>query len=265
MSMETNLEPTELSTTEKTMGHLVELRRCLLKIITAVSILFLVTFIFANSLFSALAIPLLKQLPNGSSMIATGVTGTFVAPLKLSFFIAVLLAIPYILYQLWSFLAPGLYRHERLAIWPLLISSTLLFYSGVAFAYFIVFPLLFKFFISIAPASIQVMPDLVSYLDFSLKMFFAFGLAFEVPIFTLLLIGSGVVEIEQVQKARPYVIVAAFTLGMLLTPPDVISQIMLAIPLYFLFEAGVLISRFFLKKQIDKDNPEIYTEPTLRK
>ena len=228
---------------QKMTSHLIELRKRLLNCLYMLAAIFVVLFYFSNPLFELVATPLIKQLPHANQLIATAVTGTLVAPLKLSFFCALFLAMPFCAHQLWRFFAPGLYQCERFLIWPLLLVSTLLFYAGIAFAYFVVFPLLFTFFINIAPQYITVMPDIDSYVGFCLKLFFAFGLAFQVPILTLLCYWSGLLSLTTISKKRPYVLVAAFTLGMVLTPPDVLSQILLAIPLYLLFELGIIIAK----------------------
>lgn len=238
---------------QRIVDHLIELRRRLLICVASLVVVFLVLFYFATPLFNLLASPLLQQLGHQQTMVATSLTSTFVAPIKFSFFIALCVTMPVIFYHLWAFVAPALYPNERRHIWPLLLMSSLLFYLGVLFAYKVVFPLLFKFFISMAPDSITVMPDIASYVDLILKLFFAFGLTFEVPIFTLLLIMSGVVSVKGLKQKRPYVIVGAFTLGMLLTPPDVLSQILLAIPLYFLFECGIVAGSFVEKRRHQQD------------
>jgi sec-independent protein translocase protein TatC len=226
------------------VAHLIELRKYFLRSCYVFFAVFVTLFNFSGPLFELLARPILQSMPGGQHLIATAVTGTLVAPLKLSFFLSLFLTIPVLLYQVWSFFAPGLYKHERYLIWPLLIISTLLFYCGMSFCYFIVFPLMFKFFVSITPLHVNLTPDIDSYVGFCLKMFMAFGLAFEVPIITLLLARSGIVDVESLQGKRPYVLVIAFTLGMILTPPDVLSQVLLAVPLYLLFEVGLLLAKF---------------------
>ena len=224
--------------------HLIELRSRLLACLVAVLVLFLPLAYFANELYHLLATPLISQLPQGASMIATDVTSPLLAPLKFAFFLALFLAMPVLLYHLWAFVSPGLYRHEQRLALPLLVSSILLFYLGTAFAYFVVFPLVFSFFTSVAPTGVAVMTDISSYLSFVLKLFFAFGLAFEVPIATVLVIWTGMTSRQALATKRPYIILAAFVLGMLLTPPDVLSQILLALPMWLLFELGLLFSRF---------------------
>ena len=224
------------------VSHLIELRTRLLKSLCAILLVFLSLFYFANDIYSLIAAPLIEQLSDGSTMIATEVASPFMAPFKLTLFAAVFIAMPYLLTQLWGFIAPGLYKQEQRLAQPLLISSILLFYMGTAFAYFVVFPLIFGFFNAVTPEGVAVMTDISRYLDFVLKLFFAFGLAFEVPVATVLLIWSGFASVEKLKKNRPYVIVSAFVLGMLLTPPDVISQILLALPIWLLFEAGLFFS-----------------------
>ena len=222
--------------------HLIELRSRLLKGLCAILITFLCLFYFANDIYSLIAAPLIEQLSPGSTMIATEVASPFMAPFKLTLFAAIFISMPYLLAQLWGFIAPGLYQQEQRLARPLLISSILLFYAGTAFAYFVVFPLIFGFFNAVTPEGVAVMTDISRYLDFVLKLFFAFGLAFEVPVATVLLIWSGFASVETLKRNRPYVIVAAFVMGMLLTPPDVISQVLLALPIWLLFEAGLFIS-----------------------
>jgi len=223
--------------------HLIELRSRLLKGLCAILIAFSCLFYFANDIYSLVAAPLIGQLSPGSTMIATEVASPFMAPFKLTLFAAIFISMPYLLAQLWGFIAPGLYQQEQRLARPLLISSILLFYAGTAFAYFVVFPLIFGFFNAVTPEGVAVMTDISRYLDFVLKLFFAFGLAFEVPVATVLLIWSGFASIETLKKNRPYVIVSAFVVGMLLTPPDVISQVLLALPIWLLFETGLFFSQ----------------------
>lgn len=225
--------------------HLIELRRRLLWSLLSFVVLFLVLIPFADKLYSWLAIPLLKHLPQGSHLIATALPATFLAPLKLSMVVAFILSLPIVSYQIWSFIAPGLYQHERRAIWPLSVLSFSLFLLGMLFAYTIVFPLCFRFFIHLAPSAVTVMPDMTFYLNFALKILLAFGLAFQVPVITLLLIATGVTDRQRLAQLRPYVIVFAFILGMLLTPPDVLSQVLLALPIWGLFECGLVLARVF--------------------
>lgn len=225
------------------MEHLLELRGRVIRAALAFLLCTIVLVPFSRELFTLLAGPLLAQLPAGTSLIATGVTAPFMAPLKLALLLAVFMAAPYVLYQLWAFVAPGLYRNEQALALPLLVSSVVLFYAGAAFAYFLVFPMAFRFFTSAAPEGVAVMTDVNSYLDFALKMFVGFGVGFEVPVATVLLVLAGIVTRAQLAAARPYVIVMAFIVGMVLTPPDVVSQIMLAVPMCLLFECGLLALR----------------------
>ena len=227
------------------LAHLIELRDRLLSIVKVVLLIFLVLSPFANSLYSALAEPLISSLPDGATMIATEVASPFLTPFKFAFVFAIFVAMPYILYQAWAFIAPGLYSNERKIVSPLLISSSLLFYFGVAFSYFIVFPLAFGFLMGTAPEGVTVMTDISRYLDFVLKMFFAFGLAFEVPVATFLIIRAGLSTPEDLAKKRPYVIVGAFVFGMLFTPPDIVSQVLLALPMWLLFEVGIIAAKRF--------------------
>lgn len=231
--------------------HLVELRDRLLRVVLAVLGFLLVLFPFANKLYTLLAEPLLRHLPAGTSMIATQVASPFLTPFKLILVLSIFLAMPVVLYQVWAFVAPGLYKHERRLIFPLLVTSSVLFYLGMAFAYFVVFPLMFKFFQAVAPQGVAIMTDITAYLDFVLKIFFAFGLAFEVPIATILLVWTGFTTPAALNAKRPYIIVGAFVLGMLLTPPDIISQTLLAVPMWMLFELGVLFSKMYVKKPLD--------------
>ena len=240
------------------LSHLVELRDRLLKAILSVLLVFLPLSFYANDIYSFLAEPLLKHLPANSTMIAIDVASPFLTPFKLALVAAVFLAVPIILYQFWAFVAPGLYKKERRLILPLLVASTLLFYLGVAFAYFVVFPLVFGFLTTTAPIGVSVMTDITKYLDFILTMFFAFGVCFEVPIFTIVLVWTGFVSRAELADKRPYVIVGAFIIGMLLTPPDAISQTLLAIPMWLLFEIGLLCSRFFVHSpEHDENYPRI--------
>jgi len=235
------------------IGHLIELRDRLLRMVLAVIILFIALFSFSEQIFSYFAQPLLALMPEGTSMIATGVTSPFLVPFKLVLMLSVLLALPYLLYQLWSFVAPGLYRHEKSLVVPLVISSVLLFYCGIAFAYFAVFPLLFGFFIAIAPEGVSVMTDIGQYLDFILAIFFAFGIAFEMPVATFLLVHAGATTVESLAEKRAYIIVGVFVIGMLLTPPDIISQSLLAIPMWLLFELGLIAARMVQKNEVEDD------------
>ena len=224
--------------------HLKELRTRFLKSLIFVLVIFLILFPFADLIYNQLAEPLLDKLPVGSNMIAIDVASPFFIPFKLVLILSVFISIPFLLYHLWMFTAPGLYEKEKKLVLPILISSSLLFYLGAAFAYFVVFPLLFGFFISIAPEGISVMTDIGRYLDFVITLFFAFGLAFEVPIVTIILVITNVSTPKSLAAKRPYVIVGAFVVGMLLTPPDVISQTLLAIPIWLLYELGIFFSKF---------------------
>jgi sec-independent protein translocase protein TatC len=223
--------------------HLTELRDKLLRSLLAVLLIFICLFPFSNDIYTFVSEPLRSILPPGASMIATEVTTPFFTPFKLTLVAAIFLAMPYVLYQAWSFIAPGMYRHEKRLAIPLLASSVLLFYAGAAFAYYLVFPLIFAFFTSVAPQDITIMTDINSYLDFVLKLFFAFGLAFEIPIAVILLIWTGITTPEALASKRRYVIVGCFVIGMLLTPPDVFSQTLLAVPMWMLFEAGLYFGR----------------------
>jgi len=236
--------------------HLMELRDRLLRVILAVLIIMLGLFPFANPLYKMLSTPLLERLPEGTSMIATEVASPFLTPFKLVLVLSVFLAMPVLLYHVWAFIAPGLYKHERRLLFPLMLTSTLLFYLGMAFAYYVVFPLMFAFFTSTAPEGVAVMTDISRYLDFVLKVFFAFGIAFEVPVATVLLVWAGVTTPEALTAKRPYVIVGAFVIGMLLTPPDMISQTLLALPMWVLFELGVIFSKLYVGERPEAESKE---------
>ena len=233
------------------VSHLVELRDRLLKILLGLGVLFVVMFPFADELYSMLAGPLLRHLPEGSSMIAINVVAPFLIPLKMVLLTSIVLSIPWILYQIWGFVAPGLYQHEQKLVWPILVSSSALFYVGMVFAYFVVFPLAFGFFTSTGPEGMAVMPDIGLYLDLVFKLFIAFGAAFEVPVLTFILIRAGITTPEALAAKRSYVIVGTFVLGMLLTPPDVISQVLLALPVWLLFELGLIAGRWVQKPQAE--------------
>ena len=243
--------PPDTDTEQPLIAHLAELRNRLLRSLACVFVIFLGLSVFANDIYALVAGPLLAQLPEQSSMIATEVAAPFLVPFKLTFFVAVLVSVPYLLYQAWAFVAPGLYQNERRLVLPLISSSVLLFYLGIAFAFYIVFPLLFAFLTSTAPVGVTVMTDIGHYLNFILKMFFAFGVAFEVPIAIILLVWTGIATVESLAKKRPYIIVGAFAAGMLLTPPDIISQVMLAVPVWLLFELGLILGRFIRQKRGD--------------
>lgn len=221
------------------MDYLIELRTRLVKSVLVVGLVFAVLSVFAKQLYTLLAEPMLNQMPGHHGFIATQVTAPFLVPFKFSFILALFVCVPFLLYQLWGFIAPALYQGERRAAWSLLFASTFLFYLGVAFAYFIVFPVIFRFFLQFAPAGVELRPDIEQYLDFSMSMFVAFGVAFEVPVVTWLLVKIGLTSKEHLKKMRPYVIVGSFVMGMLMTPPDVVSQIMLAVPICLLFEIGL--------------------------
>ncbi|NQZ32951.1 MAG: twin-arginine translocase subunit TatC [Oceanospirillaceae bacterium] len=236
-------------------SHLVELRQRLIRALLTILAIFLCLFYFANDLYTLLSEPLTDLLPAGTTMIATDVTSPFFAPFKLTIVLALFLSMPFLLHQCWSFISPGLYKHERSFAIPLLISSILLFYTGLAFAYFVVFPLLFGFFTTVGPENVAIMTDIGSYLDFVLKLFFAFGIVFEIPIATMLVIWSGITTAKALKSKRPYIVVGCFVVGMLLTPPDMISQSLLAVPMWLLFESGIFMSRFIGKKS-DSESDE---------
>jgi sec-independent protein translocase protein TatC len=240
------------------VAHLTELRDRLLRALLAVLVVFIGLFPFANEIYTFVSKPLRALLPEGATMIATEVASPFLTPFKLTLVAAIFLAIPYLLYQVWSFIAPGMYKHEKRLAMPLLASSIFLFYAGAAFAYFIVFPLIFAFFTSTGPADITIMTDINSYLDFVLKLFFAFGVAFEIPIVAVLLISTGITTPDNLARKRPYIIVGCFFLGMLLTPPDIISQSLLALPMWLLFELGVYFGRIIIRNR--QPDPEPDTE-----
>lgn len=228
------------------LSHLVELRQRLLRMVTAILILFLCLAPFADRLFAFIAAPLMAWLPEGTSMIATQVASPFLTPFKTAMVAAIFLAMPWILFQIWLFIAPGMYQQEKRLAMPLVVSSALLFYAGVAFAYFAVFPLMFRFFTTVAPEGVSVMTDINAYLDFVLALFFAFGLAFEVPIATVLMVWAGFTTPARLKSHRAYVLLGAFVVGMFLTPPDIISQTLLAVPIYVLYEAGILLSKILV-------------------
>jgi len=242
-------EPESMDQPLPLVAHLTELRDRLLRALLAVLVVFICLFPFANEIYTFVSEPLRALLPEGATMIATEVASPFLTPFKLTLVAAIFLAIPYVLYQVWSFIAPGMYKHEKRLAVPLLASSILLFYAGAAFAYFVVFPLIFAFFTSTGPADITIMTDINSYLDFVLKLFFAFGVAFEIPIAAVLLISTGITTPDNLAKKRPYIIVGCFVLGMLLTPPDIISQSLLALPMWLLFELGVYFGRIITRNR----------------
>ncbi|MDH5631986.1 MAG: twin-arginine translocase subunit TatC [Gammaproteobacteria bacterium] len=246
-------------------SHLLELRNRLLYALAGVFAIFLPLIVYSQELYNILAQPLLSVLPKGASMIATEVASPFLTPLRLAFIVSLVASIPWILYQAWAFVAPGLYRHERRLVIPLLASSTLLFYGGMAFAYFVVFPLVFEFFTKVAPEGVQIMTDIKAYLDFVFAMFIAFGIAFELPVAILLLTYAGVIEPESLADKRPYVLIGVFAVAMLLTPPDVISQTLLAIPMMLLFEVGLFFARRIGKRKPDDDSESLDLENEIRK
>lgn len=232
------------------MSHLVELRDRVVRMVVSILVIFVSLFYWANDIYTYLAAPLTRHLPEGSSMIAIDVASPFLTPFKLVLMLSVFLAMPVILYQFWAFVAPGLYKNEKRLAVPLLISSILLFYAGMAFAYYAVFPLVFGFFTSVGPEMVDISTDIGRYLDFVLALFFGFGIAFEVPIATIILVAIGFTTPDKLARKRPYIIVGAFIIGMFLTPPDVISQVLLAIPMWVLFEAGVFASRVIFKDKL---------------
>ncbi len=243
------------------IDHLIELRDRILKCLIAVIVLFLALFYFANDIYNFVAQPLIAALPENTSMIAIDPTSPFFAPFKLTFYVSLLLAAPYILYQLWSFIAPGLYKNEKALAIPLFISSVVLFYSGIAFARYILFGIVFGFFISVAPEGIQVAPDISSFLSFALTIFFAFGIAFEIPVAVFLCVWAGLAEPDSLAGKRPYVIVGCFVVAMLLTPPDPFTQSLLAIPMWMLFEMGILAGRMVQKRQAEAENSDNHETP----
>ncbi len=243
-----------MTPTENFISHLIELRTRLLRIVIGMLVVFMALFPFANEVYALLAEPLLSQLPAGGQMIATGVTTPFFVPLKVAMMAAFLIALPHTLYQVWAFVAPGLYAHEKKFMVPAIVAASLLFLSGMAFAYFLVFPVVFGFIIGTAPQGVAVMTDIGHYLDFVMTLFFAFGLAFEVPIAVVMAVYFDWVSIDKLKESRGYVIVGAFVIGAIFTPPDIISQFMLAVPMWLLYELGILVAKFTIR-------PE--TEPTI--
>ena len=231
-------------TQETFLSHLIELRSRLLRSIVAIIVVLVALFPWAKDIYEVLAMPLLKALPHGSTMIATDVTGTFFVPLKVTLMAAFLVALPYVLYQIWAFVAPGLYQHEKRLALPVLVSSFVCFVAGMAFAYFVVFPIAFGFFAGYTPAGVTMMTDIDKYLSFVLTMFIAFGVTFETPVVVIVLVRFGVVSLEKLRSLRGYVIVGSFVVGAIFTPPDILSQVMLAVPLWLLFELGLLVARF---------------------
>lgn len=239
------------------LAHLVELRTRLLRIVIGVGIVFLALVPFANLLYTTVAQPLMERLPQGATMISTQVVGAFLVPLKFTLVLSFFVAVPFVLYQVWGFVAPGLYKSERRLVFPLLVSSTFLFYGGMAFAYFIVMPMVFTFMVGTTPEGVTMMTDIGSYLSFILLLFFAFGLAFEVPVATILMVWAGLVTPEGLKAKRSYIIVGCFVIAAVITPPDALSQIMLAVPMWLLFEAGLLISRVYVRKAPVEDESSV--------
>lgn len=237
-----------MSTSENFIAHLIELRKRMLNSIMALLLVFICLFPFSGKLYALLAQPLLAKLPKGGQMIATDVTTPFFVPLKVALMASFMIALPYILYQIWRFVAPGLYAHERRLVLPLIVASTLLFFCGMSFAYFIVFPVVFGFITASAPQGVAVMTDIEKYLSFALTMFVAFGVTFQVPVAVVLMVRMGVVTTAKLKEIRPYVIVGAFIAGAIFTPPDVVSQFMLAMPLWLLYEAGIVVAGWARKK-----------------
>lgn len=254
--MTKNADNTEPRSELTIVGHLVELRDRILKCVVALLVVFLCLIYFANDIYAFVAEPLTSVLPPDTSMIAIDPTSPFFTPFKLTFYAALFVCAPYVLFQVWAFIAPGLYANEKSLAIPLFVSSVLLFYAGMAFAYYVLFGVVFSFFISVAPEGIAVAPDIASYLSFVLKIFFAFGFAFEIPIAVFLMIWSGLVDVKSLEGKRPYIIVGCFVVGMLLTPPDPFSQIIMAVPMWMLFETGVFFGRRYMKKKEARDLAE---------
>lgn len=242
--------------TQPLISHLIELRNRLMKALLAVLVVFIGLIWFANDIYEFVSAPLIERLPEGATMIATDVASPFFTPLKLTLVASIFVAVPLILYQVWAFVAPGLYKHERRLIMPLLFSSSILFYCGVAFAYFVVFPLVFGFFTAISLGGVEFATDIANYLDFVLALFMAFGIAFEVPVAIILLCWTGATDVKTLKEKRPYIVVAAFVAGMMLTPPDMISQTLLAIPMCLLFEVGLFFARFYVRKPEEDEESE---------
>ncbi len=245
------------------IGHLLELRRRLLLWVGTLLVLFLCMFPFQNRIFDFIALPMIRRLPTGSSMIATSVTSPFMTPMKLTLMLALFLSVPVLLWHAWRFMSPALYKSERRLFFPLLVSSVVLFYCGVAFAYFVLFPVAFAFLNSVAPSGVKVMTDINAYLDFVLTIFFAFGLAFEVPIAIVLAVWVGFTTPGKLRKMRPYALVGSFIVGMILSPPDVVSMTLLSIPIYLLYEIGMLMARILVpgSKQVDAQREQEQGKP----
>ena len=243
------------------VAHLTELRTRLLRCVVTILLIFAGLFYFAQDIYALVAAPLRAYLPEGATMIATGVASPFLTPFKLTLMVSLFLSIPVVLQQIWGFIAPGLYQQEKRIAVPLLISSILLFYAGMAFAYFVVFPLIFGFFASVTPDGVAMMTDIGQYLDFVLTLFFAFGVAFEIPVATFLLIWVGIVDVQTLRNSRPYVIVGCFVVGMVLTPPDVFSQTLLAVPIWLLFEAGLFFGAMIKKQEAEEEQASTEDQP----
>ncbi|MCE5181364.1 MAG: twin-arginine translocase subunit TatC [Betaproteobacteria bacterium] len=241
------IDPETSDTAESFITHLIELRNRLIRALIAIGVVFVCLFPFAGDLYAILAHPLLAVLPKGGQMIATDVTTPFFVPMKVAMMASFVVALPYVLYQIWAFVAPGMYAHEKKLIAPLVVASTVLFLCGMTFAYFLVFPVVFGFVTSVAPEGVAVMTDINKYLDFVLTLFIAFGITFEVPVAVVVLVRMGVVSVEKLREIRPYIVVGAFVIGAIFTPPDVVSQIMLAVPLWLLYEAGIVVAAMMVK------------------
>jgi sec-independent protein translocase protein TatC len=242
-----------MSEQETFISHLIELRDRLLHALIAIGVAFVPCFVFARDLYTLLATPLIAKLPAGSQMIATDVTGAFFVPLKVAMMVAFLIALPYVLYQVWAFIAPGLYQNEKKLAIPLIVTSTLLFFVGMAFAYFAVFPMVFKFVVAYTPVGVAMMTDINHYLSFVLSLFLAFGVTFETPVAVIILVRMGIVTVEKLREIRPYVVVGAFVIGAIFTPPDIVSQFMLAIPIWILYEVGIVLASWMAKAKVSED------------
>ena len=242
------------------LSHLIELRSRLMKAAGAIVLLFVGLIPFAQEVFNLVALPLMQQLPEGWNMVAIRPASPFLTPFKTAFFVALFMAMPVVIYQAWAFVAPGLYKKEKKLALPLVLSAIVLFYAGAAFAYFVVFPLMFSFFAAATPEGVAMMTDIGEYLDFVVVLFFTFGIAFEVPIAILMLVGAGIVTPKSLGRKRPYILLGAFTLGMLLTPPDMISQTLLAVPMYVLYETGIIMARLMIRKREAEDEPAAEAE-----
>ena len=242
-----------MSEQETFISHLIDLRDRLLHVLIAIGVAFIPCFVFARDLYTLLATPLIAKLPVGSQMIATDVTGAFFVPMKVAMMVAFLIALPYVLYQVWAFVAPGLYQNEKKLAIPLIVTSTLLFFIGMAFAYFAVFPMVFKFVVGYTPEGVAMMTDINHYLSFVLTLFLAFGVTFETPVAVIILVRMGIVTVEKLREIRPYVVVGAFVVGAIFTPPDIVSQFMLAIPIWILYEVGIVLASMMVKAKAAED------------